>query len=88
MSVQDTEIVIDELLVNGVIGVDRDRFRAQVEFELERILRDEGGVSGLSRAPDSRAVAPPRAIVVAPGRVPSPAQVARAIHDALKRSAQ
>jgi hypothetical protein len=79
------DVIIDELVLYGAAVIDRDRFRAQVELELERILQQEGGLPDLAAATNGRVVEPPPAITVFPGQTPTVAQVARAIHGAIKR---
>ena len=85
MSIQNIEVLIDELVVNGATGVDRDRFRTQVELELGRIVQEEGGLPRLAEPTDSRAVAPVQIVTVAPGQTPNATHVARAIHGAIKQ---
>jgi hypothetical protein len=84
MSTRNLEIIIDEIVVHGASGLDRDRFRARVEQELGRILQEEGGLPGLTEPTGLRAAALVQTITAAPGQTPSAAHVARAIHGALK----
>jgi len=78
------ELIIDEIVVHGALGQDRDHFRARVEQELTRLLQEEGGPPDLNELPGLRAGASVQTVTVAPGRTPSAAQVARALHGALK----
>lgn len=83
MSVRNLELIIDEIVVYGAAGLDRDHFRAQVEQELGRILREAGGLPGLTVPTGLRATTPLQTVTVAPGKTPSAAHVARAIHGAI-----
>ena len=84
MSMRKLELIIDEIVVHGSAVLDRDRFRVQVEQELGRILRQQGGLPGLTEPTGLRAVAPVQTITAAPGQTPRAAHVAQAIHGALK----
>ncbi|HHM04190.1 MAG TPA: hypothetical protein ENJ19_00415 [Gammaproteobacteria bacterium] len=84
MSVPGMEILIDELVIHGASGVDRDRYRAQVEQELGRLLSDEGGLAGLAESTAAPRAAPVHTVAAPAGQIPSPAQVARAIHGSLR----
>lgn len=84
MSVGKLELIIDEIVVHGSGGLDRDRFRIQVEQELGRILRQEGGLPGLTEPTGLRAAAPVQTVTAAAGQTPSAVHVAQAIHGALK----
>ena len=84
MSARNLELIIDEIILHGAGGLDRERFRAQVEQELGRILREAGGLPGLTEPTGLRAAAPVQTVTAAPGQTPSAAHVARAIHGALK----
>ena len=84
MSGRNIEILIDELVIHGATGVDRDRYRAQVERELGRLLREEGGLSGLADGTASHVDAPVHTVSAPAGQAPSASQVARAIHGSLR----
>jgi len=79
------ELIIDELLVDGAPGLDRARFAAGVERGLTRLIREEGGLNGLSEPTGLRLSAPVQTIRSVPGQAPEAAQVARAIHGALQK---
>jgi hypothetical protein len=84
MSVQNIVLIIDEVVLQGGGGVDRDRFRGQMEQELTRLLQQAGGLPGLAETGGPAAAAPAQTITLAPGQPPGAAQVARAIYGALK----
>lgn len=86
MSGRTIELVIDEILVHGVTALDPDRFRAQVERELGRILQQEGGLPALVEPTGLCAVAPAQTLTVAPGQAPSALQVARAVHGSIMKT--
>jgi hypothetical protein len=79
------ELIIDELVVHGTAGLDRGRFAAGVERELAHLIREAGGLSDIAEPTGLRLGAPAQTIHSAPGRAPEAAQMARAIHGALKR---
>lgn len=83
MSGRNIEILIDEIVVHGATGLDRERFRAQVEQELGRILREKG-VPGLAEAVATGPDGPAQTVTLPPGQTSNASQVARAIHGSLR----
>jgi hypothetical protein len=80
------ELVIDEIVVQGIEILDRDRFRAQVELALERMLEEEGGLPALAESTGLRVVAPVQTVTAAPAQIPCAAQVARAVHGSIMKT--
>ena len=81
MNESPLELVIDEVVLYGATAIDRERFREQVERELQRILEQEGEVSPASAA----GVLSTPQVSLSSAQAPDPAELARVIHEAMSR---